>query len=54
MSQHDMTIDTTFGQDIQDALQALASTAKGNSAPSALCGAALAGRYRDAVGSENV
>lgn len=34
MSQHDMTIDTTFGQDIQDALQALASTAKGNSAPS--------------------
>ena len=33
MSQHDMLIDTTFGQDIQDGLRALASGSKGNSAP---------------------
>jgi hypothetical protein len=34
MSQHDMTIDTAFGQDVQDGLQALASNSKGSSAPS--------------------
>ncbi len=34
MSQHDMTVDTAFGQDVQDSLQALASTSKGGTAPS--------------------
>ncbi len=33
MSQHDMLIDTTFGQDVQDGLRALASGSKGGSAP---------------------
>ncbi|HJN60304.1 MAG TPA: hypothetical protein QF630_04600 [Alphaproteobacteria bacterium] len=34
MSQHDMTIDTTFGTDVQNALQALVTVSKGSSAPS--------------------
>ncbi len=34
MSQSDMTVDTAFGSDVENALQALASLSKGSSAPS--------------------